>query len=51
MHQIWVWSHGLLMKLHMALHMPLHMVMPSVFGRPALLKAILGVGSFRYPFH
>ena len=49
-HQVWVWSHGLLMKLHMALHMPLHMVMPSMFGRPALLKAILGVGSFRYPF-
>ena len=51
MHQTWVWSHGLLKKLHMALHMPLHMAMPNVFGRPAFLQAILGVGSFRYPFH
>ena len=47
MHQTWVWSHGLLMQLHMALHDPLHKLMPGVFGRPAFMKAIIGFGSFR----
>ena len=47
MHQMWVWSHALLIKLHLALHMPLYMLMPSVFDRPAFIKAVLGFGSFR----
>ena len=50
-HKLWLVSHGLLLKTHVAIHMGLNMALPSVFAEPSMMQMPKGQVPYRSVMH
>lgn len=50
-HKLWLKSHGLLLKLHVASHFVLNKALPSVFVEPSLMRMLKGEIAYRDVFY